>query len=74
MHKNVFTLAASFTDSHTEDEPNLPRQNNVNLLKKKLSSVDVTNKSGTFQGPKPNSRTSEDNLVKFKTFSRLYEP
>ena len=63
MHKNVFTLPVSVTDSYTEGEPNFPRQNNV-VLSKKLSGVDkVMNrkdfsrkikKSSTFQGRKPN--------------------
>ena len=39
MHKNVFTLAASFTGFYTEDEPNFPRQNNL-ILQKKVSGVD----------------------------------
>ena len=30
--------------------------------------------TSTFQGPKPNSRSFSRRLVKFKTFSRLYEP
>ena len=39
MHKNVFTLPASFTGSYTVDEPNFPRQNNL-ILQKKVSGVD----------------------------------
>ena len=39
MHKNVFTLAESFTGFYTEDEPNFPRQNNL-ILQKKVSGVD----------------------------------
>ena len=39
MHKNVFTLAESFTGFCTEDEPNFPRQNNL-ILQKKVSGVD----------------------------------
>ena len=38
MHKNVFTLAESFTGFYTEDEPNFPRQNNL-ILQKKVSGV-----------------------------------
>ena len=34
MHKNVFTLPVSFTGSYTEDEPNVPRQNNLIQQKK----------------------------------------
>ena len=33
MHKNVFTLPVSCTGCYTEDEPNFPRQNNLNLQK-----------------------------------------
>ena len=39
MHKNVFTLAESFTGFYTEDEPNFPRQNNL-ILQKKVSGVE----------------------------------
>ena len=39
MHKNVFTLAESFTGFYTEDEPNFPRLNNL-ILEKKVSGVD----------------------------------
>ena len=39
MHKNVFTLAESFTGFYTEDEPNFPRLNNL-ILQKKVSGVD----------------------------------
>ena len=39
MHKNVFTLAQSFTGFYTEDEPNFPRLNNL-ILQKKVSGVD----------------------------------
>ena len=38
MHKNVFTLPMTFTGSFTEDEPNIPRQNNV-IVQKKVSAV-----------------------------------
>ena len=34
MHKNVSTLPVSFTGSYTEDEPNVPRQNNLIQQKK----------------------------------------
>ena len=66
---NVFTLPVSFTGSYTEDEPNFPHQNNL-ILQKKVFGIDkVVNfkdfsrpnkKSSTFQGPKPNSRTFQD--------------
>ena len=39
MHKNVFTLAESFTGFYTEDEPNFPGLNNL-ILQKKVSGVD----------------------------------
>ena len=39
MHKNVFTLAESFTGFYTDDEPNFPRLNNL-ILQKKVSGVD----------------------------------
>ena len=70
MQKFFFTLSLSFTGSYTEDEPNFPWQNNL-ILQKKVSGVDkVVNfkgflrpnkkKESTFQGPKPNSRTFQD--------------
>ena len=34
MYKNVVTLPKSFTGSYTEDEPNVPRQNNLIQQKK----------------------------------------
>ena len=71
MHKNVFTLPVNFTGPYTEDEPNFPHQNNL-ILQKKVSgidkavnfkdfSTDIIKKSSTFQGPKLNSRTFQDN-------------
>ena len=39
MCKNGFTLTVSFTGSYTEDEPNIPPQNNL-ILQKKVSGVD----------------------------------
>ena len=39
MHKNVFTLPVNFIGSYTQDEPNLPWQNNL-ILQKKMSGVD----------------------------------
>ena len=59
----------SFTGSYTEDEPNFPRQKTL-ILQKKVSGVDkavnfkdfqdLIKKSSTFQGPKPNSRSFQD--------------
>ena len=43
MHKKVFALPVSFTGSYTEDEPNLPRQNNLILQKKKPGVDKVVN-------------------------------
>ena len=42
MHKNVFTLPVNFRGSYTQDEPNLPQQNNLNnlILLKKVFGVD----------------------------------
>ena len=34
MHKMSLTLPVSFTGSYTEDEPNVPRQNNLIQQKK----------------------------------------
>ena len=69
MHKNVFTLPVSFTGSYTEDEPNIPWQNNV-ILQEKVSGIDkvVNFKSLSRPNkeikylfrPKPNLRTSQD--------------
>ena len=47
MHKNVFTLPVNFIASYTQDEPNLPRQNNL-ILHKKVSGVDKLLISTTF--------------------------
>ena len=84
MHKNVFTLPVNFIGSYTQDEPNLPWQNNL-ILQKKVSGVDkVVNFKGFLRPNKKKSkhfsRTETEfkdfsrRLVKFKTFSRLYEP
>ena len=81
--QKCFTLPVSFTGSYTEDQPNFRRQNNL-ILQKKVSGVDkvvnfkdfsgLIQKSNIFQGPRPNSRNFSRRLVKFKAFSRLYEP
>ena len=47
MHKNVFTLPVNFIGSYTQDEPNLPWQNNL-ILQKKVSGVDKLWISRTF--------------------------
>ena len=66
----VFTVPMSFTGSYTKDELNFPWQNNL-ILQKKVSGIDKVgnfkdfsrpNKEiSTFQGPKLNSRTFQDN-------------
>ena len=82
--QKCFTLPVSFTGSYTEDQPNFRRQSNL-ILQKKVSGVDKvvnfkdfsgpnTEIKYIFKGPRPNSRNFSRRLVKFKAFSRLYEP
>ena len=83
MHKNVFMLPMSFTESYTKDEPNFPRQNNV-TLKKMLSHIDKVVNFNDFSRPSKEikffSRTLTKlkdfsiQLLKFKAFSRLNKP
>ena len=48
MYKYVFTLPMSFAGSYTEDEPNLPRQNNLILQKKVVWSAQGCEFQGLF--------------------------
>ena len=63
MPKNVLTTPVSCTGSYIEDEPNFPWQKNL-ILQEKVSCVDKV----------VNFKDFSRRLVKYKTFSRLYEP
>ena len=73
MLKNFFTLPVSFTGFYTKDEPNFPLDGKTILFTGKgvwrrqgcefrgLFTIQyLIKKSLTFQGPKPNSRTFQD--------------
>ena len=65
MHKNVFTLPVNFVGSYTQDEPNLPWQNNL-ILQKKVSGLDkVVNFKDFFRPIK------EVRQVLFKDLNRI---
>ena len=82
MHKYVFTLPVTFAGSYTEDEPNFPRRNNA--ISQKMCGVNKRVNFKDFSRPNKGimyfSRTLIDfkefskRPLKFKTFSRLYEP
>ena len=63
MPKNVLTIPLNCTGSYTENEPNFPWQKNL-ILQEKVSYVDKV----------VNFKDFSRRLVKYKTFSRLYEP
>ena len=64
MHKNILTLPMSFTGSYTKDEPNFPQKKVSGVDKvvyfKDLSRPNIEIKTSTFQGPKLDSRTFQD--------------
>ena len=65
MHKNVFTLPVNFIGSYTQDEPNLPWQNNL-ILQKKMSDVDKVVNFEDFLRP-----IKEVRQVLFKDLNRI---
>ena len=65
MHKNVFTLPVNFIGSYTQDEPNLPWQNNL-ILQKKVSGVDKVVNFKDFLRP-----IKEVRQVLFKDLNRI---
>ena len=65
MHKNVFTLPVNFIGSYTQDEPNLPWQNNL-ILQKKMSGVDKVVNFEDFLRP-----IKEVRQVLFKDINRI---
>ena len=84
MHKFFFTLPVSFMGSYTQDEPNLPWQNNL-ILQKKVSGVDKVVNFKDFLRPIKEVRqvlfkdlnriqTLFKATSKIQDFSRLYEP
>ena len=78
MPKNVFMLSVSFTGSYIEDEPNFPPRNNL-ISQKIVWRKQGTEFQGTFQDLIKKSlqvffKDFSRRLLKFQTFSRLYEP
>ena len=65
MQKNVFTLPVNFIGSCTQDEPNLPWQNNL-IWQKKMSGVDKVVNFEDFLRP-----IKEVRQVLFKDLNRI---
>ena len=84
MHQIFFTLPVNFMGSYTQDEPNLPWQNNL-ILQKKVSGVDKVVNFKDFLRPIKEVRqvlfkdlnriqTLFKATSKIQDLSRLYEP
>ena len=65
MNKNVFTLPVNFEGSYTQDEPNLPWQNNL-ISQKNVSGLDKVVNFKDFLRP-----FKEVRQVLFKDLNRI---